>query len=65
MCIYLDCVFLHEHVGSTPEEKARNLWEGVAHTGKEKRHQLQVYAKFKHNKTDFFPLLEYKLVADE
>ena len=50
--------------GEAPDEVSRNVWVGVAHTGKDTRHKLEVYARFKGNRKDFFPLLEYKLIDD-
>lgn len=52
-------------IGESSEEKARHVWMGVAHTGKDPRFKLEVYAKFRGNNADFFPLLEYGLVADD
>ena len=55
---------LGARAGESAEELARNVWLGVAHTGKDTRHKLEVYARFKANDKDFFPLLEYRLIDD-
>lgn len=51
--------------GESAEDKAKNIWIGVAHTGKEPRYKLEVYARFRGNNADFFPLLEYRLISDD
>ena len=44
------------------DDEKSEMWKGLAHTGKDESHCLDVYASFKHKPKDFCPLLEYDLV---
>ena len=46
-------------------DSGNKTWQGIAFTGRDPEATAEVYARYSANKTDFFPLLQYKLVEED
>lgn len=49
----------------TKVDEDGKIWEGIVFTGKDSGKVAEVYARYKPNARDFFPLLEYNIIEGE